>query len=313
VLKKGKGILVIVAVISVIVLSFISVSFADKKPMVVVVLKAADSQYWEIMKAGIEKGFKDFGIDGKVLVPKEASPKEQVELLKQTYNEKPDIIITAPYSSSVGQTLETFTDIPILLVDTNLTMKNKTAYIGTDNNDLGKKAGAFLASQLQPGDKVAIIGGDISFSVFRERVDGASQSLKNAGMEIAYTKTGIPDDPKEVQQAISLVLRDHPDIKGVVTSHDTIALPVVKELEKQGLLIPVIGPDGLTEMLKFIADETLPGTMAQNPYDMGYLSVETAMKVIKGVNIEPFVDSGVDIIIKENALQRLNFYEKILK
>jgi ribose transport system substrate-binding protein len=313
VLKKGKSILVIVAVISVIVLSFISVSFADKKPKVVVVLKAADSQYWEIMKAGIEKGFKDFGIDGKVLIPKEASPKEQVELLKQTYNEKPDIIITAPYNSSVGPTLETFTDIPILLVDTNLTIKNKTAYIGTDNNDLGKKAGAFLASQLQPRDKVAIIGGDISFSVFRERVDGASQSLKNAGMEIAYTKTGIPDDPKEVQKAISMVLRDHPDIKGVVTSHDTIALPVVKELEKQGLLIPVIGPDGLTEMVEFIADENLPGTMAQNPYDMGYLSVETAMKVIKGEKIEPFVDSGVDIIIKENAQQRLNFYEKILK
>jgi ribose transport system substrate-binding protein len=46
---------------------------------------------------------------------------------------------------------------------------------------------------------------------------------------------------------------------------------------------------------------------------MGYLSVETAMKVIKGDNVEPFVDSDVDIIIKENARQRLNFYEKLLK
>jgi ribose transport system substrate-binding protein len=313
VLKKGKSILVIGAVMVVIVLSFISVSFADKKPTVVVVLKAADSQYWEIMRAGIEKGFKDFGIDGKVLVPKEASPKEQLELLTKTYKEKPDIIITAPYSTIVGPRLETFTDIPILLIDTDLAIKNKTAYIGTDNNDLGVKAGAFLASQLQPGDKVAMIGGDISFSVFRERLDGASQSLKNAGMEIAYTKTGIPDDPKEVKKAISVVFRDHPDIKGVVASHDTIALPAVKELEKQGLIIPVIGPDGLTEMVELIADETLPGTTAQNPYDMGYLSVETAMKVIKGDNVQPFVDSGVDIIIKENAEQRLNFYEKILK
>lgn len=278
-----------------------------------VVLKASDSQYWEIMRAGIEKGFKDFGFDGKVLVPNEASPKEQLELLTQTYKEKPDIIITAPYSSMVGPRLETFTDIPILLIDTDLPLKNKTAYIGTDNNDLGEKAGAFLASQLQPGDKVAIIGGDITFSVFRERVEGASQSLKDAGMEIASTQTGIPDEPKAVQKAISMVLRDHLDIKGVVTSHDTIALPVVKELEKQGLSIPVIGPDGLTEMLELIADETLPGTMAQNPYDMGYLSVETAMKVIQGENVEPFVDSGVDIIIKENAEQRLNFYEKLVK
>jgi ribose transport system substrate-binding protein len=313
VLKKEKIILVMGAVISVIVLGFISVSFADKKPTVVVVLKAADSEYWKIMKAGIEKGFKDFGIDGKVLEPSEATPKEQVKLLKQMYKEKPDIIITAPYSSSVGPTLETFTGIPILLIDTDITIKNKTAYIGTNNTDLGKKAGAFLASQLQPGDKVAIIGGDISFSVFRERVDGATTSLLNAGIEIASTKTGISDDPKAVQKAISVVLRDHPDIKGVVTSHDTIALPVIKELEEQGLIIPVIGPDGLTEMLELIADETLPGTMAQNPYDMGYLSVETAMKVIQGENVEKFVDSGVDIIIKENAQRRLNFYEKIVK
>ena len=77
-------------------------------------------------------------------------------------------------------------------------------------------------------------------------------------------------------------MRDQPDIKGIVTTHDTIALSVIKELEEQGLLIPVIGPDGLTEMVELIADGTLPGTMAQNPYDMGYLSVETAMKVAKG-------------------------------
>jgi ribose transport system substrate-binding protein len=313
VLKKGKMIPIIGAVISVIVLSFISVSFANKKPTVVVVLKAADSQYWNIMKAGMEKGFKDFGIDGKVIVPSEAIPQKQAELLTKTYKEKPDVIITAPYSSSVGPTLETFTDIPILLVDTDIAIKNKTAYIGTDNNDLGKKAGAFLASQLQPGDKAAIIGGDISFSVFRERIEGAALSLQNAGIEIAYTKTGIADDPKAVHKAVSKVLRDHPDIKGVVTSHDTIALPVVKELEKHGLLIPVIGPDGLTEMVELIADETLPGTMAQNPYDMGYLSVETAMKVIQGKNVEPFVNSGVDTIIKENAQQRLSFYEKLVK
>ncbi|MFJ5760177.1 sugar ABC transporter substrate-binding protein [Neobacillus sp. NPDC093182] len=312
-LKKGKMFPIIGAVISMIVLGFISVTFADKKPTVVVVLKAADSKYWNIMKAGMEKGFKDFGIDGKVIVPSEAIPQKQVELLTKTYKEKPDVIITAPYSSSVGPTLETFTDIPILLVDTDLAIKNKTAYIGTDNNDLGKKAGAFLASQLQPGDKAAIIGGDISFSVFKERIEGAALSLQNAGIEIAYTKTGIADDPKAVHKAVSRVLRDHPDIKGVVTSHDTIALPVAKELEEDGLLIPVIGPDGLNEMLELIADGTLPGTMAQNPYDMGYLSVETAMKVIKGENVEPFVDSGVDIIIKENAQQRLSFYEKLMK
>ena len=312
-LKKVKVILVVSAVISVMVLGFISVTLADKKPTVVVVLKEGDSQYWRIMRAGMEKGFKDFDIDGKVMVPSESTTQGQADLLMKTYKEKPDVIITAPIGSSVSPTLESFTDVPILLVNNDIPMKNKTAYIGTNNLELGKKAGAFLASQLQPGNKIAILGGELSNSVFRERIEGAKISLQNAGIKIAYLKSGISNDAKTIQSVIKKLIRDQPDIKGVVTTHDTIALPVIKELKEQGLLIPVIGPDGLTEMVELIADETIPGTVGQNPYDMGYLSVETAMKVIKGENVEKFVDSGVDIIIKENAQQRLNFYEKIMK
>jgi ribose transport system substrate-binding protein len=313
VLKKGKRMLVLGVVISVIVLSFMSITFADKKPTVVIVIKESDSQYWKILKAGMEKGFKDFDIDGKVIVPSKSTAQEQADLLMKTYKEKPDVIITAPISLSVRPTLESFTDVPVLLVDTDLPIKNKTAYIGTDNLDLGKKAGAFLASQLQPGNKIAIIGGDLSNSVFEERIEGAKISLQNAGIKIAYFKTGISNDQKSIHGLITMLIRDYPDIKGIMTTHDRIALPIVKELEEQGLMIPVIGPDGLSEMVELIADETLPGTIAQNPYDMGYLSVETAMKVIQGKNVKKFVDSGVDIVIKENALDRLNFYKKLGK
>ena len=140
------------------------------------------------MKAGMEKGFKDFGIDGKVIVPSESTTQEQADLLIKTYKEKPDVIITAPISSSISQTLETFTDVPILLVNNDISIKNKTAYIGTNNLELGKKAGAFLASQLQPENKIAVIGGDLSNSVFRERSEGAKISLQNAGIKIALCK-----------------------------------------------------------------------------------------------------------------------------
>ena len=75
----------------------------------VIVLKEENSQYWRIMKAGMEKGFKDFDIDGKVIVPSESTTQEQADLLIKTYKEKPDVIITAPISSSVSPTLETFT------------------------------------------------------------------------------------------------------------------------------------------------------------------------------------------------------------
>ncbi|MGZ4161725.1 MAG: sugar ABC transporter substrate-binding protein [Neobacillus sp.] len=315
-LKKRKFVILVVAIISFIMIGFISKSFADGKPKVVIVLKGLDSQYWKIVKAGAEKGFKDLGIDGKVIAPAEDTAKEQAKLLAITYKEKPDVLIVAPVDSSVIPLLDKFTKkkIPVLLVDQNEPWPNKTSYIGTNNLDLGKKAGSLLASQLQPGNKVAIIGGDLSISVFRERINGAKIALKNAGIIIAAEKVGIPDnDTKTVKKETEKILNDHPDIKGIITTHDLVAIPVIKVLEEQGLTIPVIGADGIPDMVKLIVDGTISDTVAQNPYDMGYISVETALKVIKGEHVEKFVDTGVDIIIKENAKERLDFHKNLLK
>jgi ribose transport system substrate-binding protein len=315
VLKKRKYVILVVAVISVIMIGFISKSFADEKPKVVIVIKTLDSQYWKIVKAGTEKGFKDLGIDGKVIAPADGSAKEQGKLLEMTYKEKPDVLIVAPVDSTVIPLLDKYTEkkIPVLLVDQNEPWPNKTSYIGTNNVDLGKKAGSLLSSQLQPGNKVAIIGGDLSISVFRERVNGAKMALKNAGIIIAAEKVGIPDDAKTVKEETRKILKDHPDIKGIITTHDIVALSVIKVLEEQGLTMPVIGADGIPDMVQLIVDGTISDTVAQNPYDMGYISVETALKVIKGEHVEKFVDTGVDIIIKENAKERLDFHKNLLK
>lgn len=314
-IKNGKLVLLVGAVISVIIISFISKSFADERPKVVVVLKNLDTQYWEIMKAGAEKAFSDFGIDGKVIAPVKESAKEQSRLLEKTYQENPDVIIVSPTNSTVIPILDKITEtkkIPVLLVDNDFPWKNKTSYIGTDNVELGKKAGSLLASQLQPGNKVAIIGGDLSISVFKERISGAKIALKDAGIIVASETVGISPDTKTIKKEMTKILREHPDIKGVFATHDISALLVIKELQEQGVTIPVIGADGIPDMLKLIKDGTISSTVAQNPYDMGYLSVETALKVTKGKNVEKVVDTGVDIIIKENAKQRLDFY-KFLK
>jgi len=315
-IKNGKLVFIVGAVISVIIISFISRSFADERPKVVIVLKNMDTQYWEIVKAGAEKAFSDFGIDGKVLAPLDGSTREQSRLLEKTYQENPDVLIVAPIDSTVIPLLDKYTKqkkIPVLLVDQDYSWQNKTSYIGTDNVDLGKKAGSLLASQLQPGNKVAIIGGHLSVSVFRERINGAKMALKDAGIIIAADTVWNSDDEKTVKKEMTKILLEHPDIKGVFATHDISALLVIKVLEEQGVTIPVIGADGIPDMLKLIKDGTISSTVAQNPYDMGYLSVETALKVTKGKNVEKVVDTGVDIIIKENAKQRLDFLNKLLK
>ena len=52
-------------------------------------------------------------------------------------------------------------------------------------------------------------------------------------------------------------------------------------------------------------------TIAQNAYDMGYLSVETAVKALEGEKVDRFVDSGSGCITQDNVdeyIDKLNGY-----
>lgn len=302
--------------VSMILIVFIVKQFEEEKPKVVVVLRDLDFEYWEIIKAGAEKGFKDFGIDGRVISPRDGIAEEQEDMLKNILKEKPDALIVSPiYKANIIPQLENFVGngIPVLLINSDDPWEHKTAYIGTNNLELGRRAGILMASQLQPGDKVALLGGQQP-SVEGERIKGAKASLAAVGIDIAVQKEGLSvNHPEVIEKRMDTILQEYPDLKGVITTSDYIALPALKVIQKYGLDIPVTGADGITEMLKLIEAGTLSSAVAQNPYDMGYLSVETAMKVIKGEKVEETIDSGVDIITESNAGQRLEFLNHVLE
>lgn len=294
---------------------FITKTLENEKPKVVVVLKDLDTQYWEFVKAGAEKGFRDFGINGKVIALGYKSEKDvQENLLKKILFEKPDVLVVSPVESPKHMSiLEEFVDnkIPVLLLDTNIPLENKTSYIGSDNYELGRKAGALLASELQPGDEVALIA--LTSTASGDRVRGVKSSLEEVGIKIATEKVNVSNEPMPVKKAMREVLRNHSNIKGVFATTDIMALSAFEELEDQGYKMPVIGADGIIEMVELVEEGKLSGTVVQNPYDMGYLSAQAAINVAKGKTVDTFIDSGVDIIIQGNGEERLTFLQKVLK
>ncbi|GAA3327047.1 hypothetical protein GCM10020331_065450 [Ectobacillus funiculus] len=81
------------------------------------------------------------------------------------------------------------------------------------------------------------------------------------------------------------ILQQYPNIKGVFAINDVMALNALEVIKKHGNKVPVVGTDGIIKMVESIEDGTIPSTVTQNPYDMGYISVETAWKVIKGERV----------------------------
>ncbi|WP_332696016.1 sugar ABC transporter substrate-binding protein [Halalkalibacter lacteus] len=315
-LKRLIVLLLVIFSLSFILIIFIYKPLIDEKPTVTVVLKDLDSEYWRIVEAGLRKGFLDFGIEGEIIAPTNLSFLEQIDLLESVLIENPDILIISPmYPHYSIPTLERFIEkeIPVFLLDTDHQWENKTTYIGTDNVALGRRAGALLGSELQPGNEVAIIGVDLYSQDASERIKGAKLNLEAAGIEIVAEKVNVYSEPLKVKEEIEMILEAHPKVKGIMATNDELALIAFEVIEEHGLKMPIIGADGMNDMIELIEEGELSGTVAQNPYDMGYLSVETVKKVINGENVEKHIDSGVDIIIKGNAKQRVEFQKRLLK
>lgn len=285
----------------------------DDKPKVIVVVQRLDIEFWENFKSGAEKAFQDFNIDGKVMAPASVYPiTNQPDLLKKVLKQYPDALITAPTHPSVAYPIlmeYSKKNIPVILTTTDVEWKYQTAYIGTDNITLGKTAGMLLGSMLQPGDQVAIIHGRVDEGVMIDRKNAAKKVLEDIGIKIAIEQPGYDHfgNPIPVMESI---LHNYPNLNGVVATTDRLALEALKIIEQKELKIPVIGADGLTEIVRSVETGKIDATIAQNPYDMGYLSVELAYKAIKGERIQQRIDSGIDIITADNAKERLSFLRK---
>lgn len=285
------------------------------EPKVIVVAKRLDIEYWKTFESGANKAFRDFDINGKVIAPDSFYPiNNQTDMLKNVLNEQPDALVVAPIDSSVTMPVlmeYKKKDIPVIFASRDIEWEYKTAYIGTNHHALGKKAGMLLGSMLQPGDQVAIIFGREDDQAMIDRKNGAKKMLEDIGVEVVTEQPGYDrfGNPKPVAEKI---LQAYPNLKGIVAS-DRLISDALKAIDKKGINIPVVGTDGLIKTTEFVKSGKIRATIAQNPYDMGYLSVERAKKAIEGVRSEKSIDSGVDIIIEDNAEQRVQFLKKVLQ
>lgn len=284
----------------------------DAKPKVIVVLDGLKTEYSKTVKAGIEKGFADFNIDGKVLAPDSYSASKQNAILEDVLKQKPDALIITPIEPSV--TIPVLAEyekrkIPVLMLNKDAQWKDQTLFIGTDHLELGKMAGAILSSLLYPGDQVVFMVDSKTDSTVNDRIKGAKEVLESVNIEVIIEQLES-DNPAHMTSEMRNIIQTYPTIKGMFATNDMIALDALKVIEEKGLHIPVVGTDGTIGMLQAVEKETLSMTLSQNPFDMGYLSVEKALKASKREHVEQKIDSGVDIVTTSNAKSRIDFLTK---
>jgi len=215
-------------------------------------------------------------------------------------------IAITPTSPNVQDALQQAVDkgIKVVLIDNDIPdWKGKTAVVATDNLAGGKLAGQWLAQNLKAGSKIGVLEGVLGNPSLQARVDGMVSALGDAATVVAKTATDC-DQTKGLNAAQDM-LTANPDLSAIYGACGppiTGALQAIKSAGKDGKLV-VVGFDASPDELTAIAAGTEAGSVAQFPDKMGTLGAQTAFDAAKGKDVEANVDTGTEMVTKDNVDQ----------
>jgi ABC-type sugar transport system substrate-binding protein len=269
-----------------------------------VIVKTDTSTYWKIVGQGaMEAGKANPDANVTFLGPdSEQNIEGQIRLVEDQITKKASVLVVAPSNSD--QLKPTFdkakaAGIPVILIDTDADWPDKVSFIGTDNEKGGKLAGDYYAKNLQKGDKVAIIRGALGDTTHNARQKGAEDAMKAAGLNIVAIQPADSDRAKG-QSVMENILTANPDLKAVFCTNDEMALGASNAAKQAGKKVQIIGFDANPDALTAIKAGDLTGSVAQFPKNIGKLGVENALKVAKGETIEKRIDTGTELVTKDN-------------
>lgn len=277
-------------------------SGGDETIKVGVVLKTLSSEYWSYVGAGVEAAAEDLGVEVQLLGPaSETAYDEQNNMLETMLaDDAMDAIVIAPLQPDSVVSVLGGTEKPILFVDTDAPFENKVSYIGTGNEEAARTGGEAAAEIAGEGAEAAWIGGVQGNTTSDQREAGFIAGLEAGGVTVVAKQyaEGLADKAASTMENI---LTSNPNLTVVVTNNDEMAAGAARAADAAGRELVIFGFDGIQAGVQNVIDGTVTGTVAQDPYGMGYKSVEAAVAAIKGETVEEFIDTGSRIITSENA------------
>ena len=275
---------------------------------IALVTKAMDSEFWLSVAEGAKAGAAERpGVKLTIVAPdREINVDQQVSMLEDQVRRGVKALVVSPAGSAqVMSALELAASrgIPVVLVDTDAPFAKKVSYIGTDNRRGGQLAAKCLVDRLTGKGEVALISGVPG----NESQDARAQGFIDAVAQVPGMKL-VAQQPANSERSLGLtvmenILTAHPDVKGVFATNDQMALGAMEVLDARGLRgkIAIVGFDATKEAVQATVDGKLAGSVAQNPRAMGQKGVEAALAALDGRPVDKRIDTGTELVTKENA------------
>jgi len=263
-------------------------------------------EHWLKLRNGAEDKAKELGVTVTFDAGNKWDPALQLSILEDTITKKVDAILLAPCDAAAlvpGIEKARAAGIPVVLVDSGANTDYATL-IGTDNGAAARLAADELAKLINGRGKIAIVNAQAGAgtTMLRENEFKAQIASKYPNITIVGTQYSDGDTTRALNIATDFMTAN-PDLAGIYATNEgsTVGTGMAIEQAGKGGNVKLVGWDWTANTLGLVQRGVLSASMVQNPYQMGYLGVQSAVDLINKKSVQKNVDSGVIVATKDNA------------
>lgn len=315
--NKRLSIAFVVIVISALVITgAVTMGMEKKEPYrMVYVPKTIDEAngFWTSLIEGVKMGADEYGADVQVEVKAGESEEDyegQNKCIEAAIAKAPDAILVSPcsYTESV-EILEKVVEagIPLVLIDSEIEKDIGQIIVATDNHAAGVALGKYARTLVNSDTQIGVVGHVKGASTAIEREQGVRDGLgeyEACIQEVVFCGSSYDRAYRLTEEMI----QDYPDIGMIVGLNEYSALGVARAVEDLGLKdqVQVVGFDSSVEQIQLMERGVFRGVVIQKPFNMGYLGIKQAVKLVEGKEVKKSLKSGSKLITMENLYEEEN-------
>lgn len=269
-----------------------------------VATSSSNSFYSQVKKgasAAVSNLNKALGYTGKgklklsYAAPKNDSVIEQINIIDQFLDKAPDAICIAFSDATASKTqiqMAKNNGIQLIAFDTPEDSKAMEALVATDNYQAATEAAGKLFNAVNYQGKIAVIvhSSLTQTGLDRYRAITSEFAQKYGNKDLRFVDViYLAQDNRSEKEILDELLEKHPDLSGIICtdlSTTEMVINYTKKLKKEMEGKPsfrIVGFDVSEKIINAVKDGTVLGTVAQDPYSMGYATVIAAARSVAGM------------------------------
>ena len=278
-----------------------------------VLVSSTSNEFWGTMKTRYEEAAKELGIEVTVFeADAEDDTQGQLDALNTMVTMDFDAIILSPIDGTnliPGIVAANNAEIPVInlgpgvdteaLADAGGHLDGK---ITVNFEEQGSTVDNDMISRMKDGGEVAILAGLEGAGQSVGRTNGAKAVFESTNGVKLVAAQACDWDTAKAYEATRDLLTAHPDLKGIFSCNDNMALAAVQALQEMGNEdVLVYGVDYTTNAKKAIEDGTMMGSMTYSSAIYTKAAEEMAMLIVQGKTFDEPVYLPLTLVTQDNV------------